>query len=127
MKLGIKQGKLLHMKIKTLLFSLLMVLSASLIASATSPAPDEHPGYTLRLETSIYPNPTSGVFFLNLRTDDLQSYRVRVVNLIGQTVATETVQANTRVRFDLTTSPKGVYFVQIEAGAEQIVRRVILQ
>lgn len=115
------------MKIKHLLLTLLTFLSVSLVAAPLPDGPAPADGFTLRLETSIYPNPTTGVFYLDIRTDDLQAYRVKVVNLIGQTVATELVPANTRTRFDLSTKPKGVYFVQVEVGNEQLIRRVIVQ
>ncbi|GAB4423974.1 MAG: hypothetical protein OHK0039_40880 [Bacteroidia bacterium] len=76
---------------------------------------------------NIYPNPTNGVFHLSIRSGDLQSYRVKVVNLIGQTIADRMVPAHEDVRFDLSGNPKGVYFLQIENGSEMIIRRIVVQ
>ncbi|RMG69494.1 MAG: T9SS C-terminal target domain-containing protein [Bacteroidetes bacterium] len=115
------------MKIKHLLLTLLTFWSLAMIAAPAPASPAEGYGFTLSLETTVYPNPSTGIFYLNLRSDELRTYRVRVVNLIGQTIASEEVSSNTRTRFDLSAKPKGVYFVQIDTESEQIIRRVIIQ
>lgn len=85
----------------------------------------------LRIEFSVYPNPTNGVFYLNIKSKDQGSYHVKVIDLIGKPLVEKTITPNEDARFDLSTAPKGIYFVQIIGGKgdrkNQIIQRVVIQ
>ncbi len=81
----------------------------------------------VRIEASVYPNPTNGVFFLQIDSQFFENFEVKIVNLIGQAVEVRQVSTNERVQFDLTSLPKGFYFVKIQVDQQQVIKRVILQ
>ena len=113
------------MKLKAILFSLVILFSAAASATPINPtdwAPQEFPA-----EVFVYPNPSNGVFFVELQSDEFMQIELKVVSLIGKTVKQETLEPNNRVQLDLTDQPKGVYFVQLTAGSDKYLKRVIIQ
>jgi hypothetical protein len=81
----------------------------------------------LRIEFSVFPNPTNGVFYLKIEDASQISYQVKVMDLIGKPIIQREITSTEDVRFDLSTSPKGIYFIQITRGQDQIIQRVVIQ
>ena len=114
------------MKFKLLLF--VSLVSFTLQLWATGPEfrdgnlPDE-----LKLELSVYPNPSTGVFFLNIKSEVQQVLKVKIVNLIGQPVEQLEVTTNNETRFDLSNLPKGFYFIKAEIGKQELIKRIVVQ
>jgi hypothetical protein len=56
--------------------------------------------------------------------------KVQILNSLGQQVYAESQQHNSgdylKV-FDMAGLPKGIYFVEINAGEERVVKKVVLQ
>ena len=99
-----------------------------LFATTTPLAPElREAEISVQMETSVYPNPSAGTFFLEIKTDFSSHYEVKVVNLIGQTIKQERVDSNVVHKIDLNQVPKGVYFLQIDTGAEQVIKRLIVR
>ena len=73
--------------------------------------------------TTIYPNPTKGVF--NIRTD-AQQLEVAISNLMGEIVATTTIE-NGLQQIDLSKQAKGIYFVKLKDGKEIKQIKIIVQ
>jgi hypothetical protein len=118
------------MKTKLIQLFLLFGLSFHLaVATVPSEGPVESP--LDRIEFSVYPNPTSGVFYLKIDSQPTSTYRVKVIDLIGKPLVEKTISANEDARFDLSGAPKGIYFVQITGGSgdrkNQIIQRVVIQ
>lgn len=116
------------MKPIRLLFAFLFVALA-LPVLASGPDSDNPFGEydQVRIEAAVFPNPTSGVFFLNIDSQFSEAFEVKVVNLIGQPVKIQEVPTNQQTQFDLSGLPKGVYFVKIKVDQQQVVKRIILQ
>ena len=123
--MGIFIEKLI-MKLKTLLFALLSLLSLALMAG-TPEAPTEVESLSVKLEASVYPNPSNGVFYLELKSEQVDTYQIKIFNLIGRTIESEKIETNQEYRFDLSSHPKGVYFIQVESGKEQFIKRLVLR
>lgn len=116
------------MRSKFLLFALLA--SFSLQVMATNPfAEDKTFGPDLGIELVVYPNPSNGVFFLNIKNEALttETLKVKVVNIVGQTVAFKDVQTNMETQFDLSSLPKGFYFVRVQIGKQEMVKRLVIR
>ena len=112
---------------KTKLLLLLTFTLFTIQMMATNPIQKELDGISWDIETTVYPNPNSGVFQLNIQADIPTTYEVKIVNLIGKTIVKKEVKTNFETRFDLSTYPKGVYFMQIKSGKKQIIKRVVIQ
>lgn len=116
------------MRLKLLLFALLA--SFSLQVMATNPwSEDDNFGPDLGIELVVYPNPSNGVFSLDIKKEDFiqETYKVRIVNIVGQTVASKEIESNMETKFDLSTLPKGFYFVRVEVGKQEVVKRIVLR
>lgn len=115
------------MKLKSLLFALFLSLSLPIFAADKPAYPSfaEFSGW--QIETSVYPNPSTGRFHLNIKSDTNDTYQVKVVNLIGKTLVQKEVESNFETEFDLTAYPKGVYFIQIQLDQRQIIKRIVVQ
>jgi hypothetical protein len=75
---------------------------------------------------SISPNPSTGL--VKIAFSGNEQKEVKVVNILGNTVAARTTTGLTD-QFDLTSLSKGVYFVQVksESSAKVITKKLIIQ
>ena len=74
--------------------------------------------------TLIYPNPANN--YLNVISSDIKINTVSVNNLQGQEVIKLNVNSN-KVKLDLTTLSKGVYFIDIKSEKTNIKRKFIIE
>ena len=73
--------------------------------------------------TSIFPNPTKGMF--NIRTD-ANKLEVEISNLMGEIVTT-TIVRNGLQQINLANHAKGIYFVKLKSGKKTEQRKIIVQ
>jgi len=71
-----------------------------------------------QVKFNVFPNPSNGVFNINLSSND--NVNLTVKNVVGQTVITETVNVsgNTNHKISLTDYSKGIYFLTV--GTETV-------
>jgi hypothetical protein len=90
------------------------------------------PGLNPGKYISIYPNPSAGVFLVNLNfpPDDngnqVQTESVTITDVLGRQVATinnEALNSNS-FKVDLSGRQSGVYFLNIVAGDQKVVKRI---
>lgn len=77
------------------------------------------------LSPSAAPNPTSGVFSLKLPSKQLSSYQI--FNLLGDTMMVGTIRDSIEETFDLSSYPKGIYFLYISNSDTYQTVKIILQ
>ena len=77
---------------------------------------------------NLFPNPSSGIFNLNIALEAQKDLKVQVVNTLGQTVQqfAELNSYGDSFALDLSEQPNGVYFVEVTAGAERTVKRIVV-
>jgi hypothetical protein len=76
-------------------------------------------------ESSIYPNPTSGLFTLHLTSVESNA-RVEVYTVAGRQIKSNSISMQ-KMEIDLSDYGKGIYFVQIQNGINTITKKVIKQ
>jgi hypothetical protein len=78
---------------------------------------------------SIFPNPSNGLFTLNIETLERENFNVTVRDAQGREVFTENLNVNGKYRNDLdfTSFAKGVYYMQIQTETESTVEKLIIQ
>jgi len=76
----------------------------------------------IKQNLEVYPNPTNGVF--NVKIENSENSVIEVVNALGKTILIQNVNSNIS-NIDLTSQPKGVYFVKVVSGEVLEVKRVI--
>lgn len=68
---------------------------------------------------SVYPNPSSGILNFEFNTE-LKNEALEIVNILGQTVATETITGHTH-KINFTNKPAGIYFVKVGELTKKII------
>lgn len=79
---------------------------------------------SIQQSTLIYPNPANN--YLNVISSDIKINSISVNNLQGQEVMKFNVNSN-RVKLDLATLSKGVYFIDIKSEKTNIKRKFIIE
>jgi hypothetical protein len=77
---------------------------------------------------TVYPNPNTGAFNIQIRQSGAQDMQIRVVDVLGRELRSVNIvaQAEILLPIDLTEQASGVYFVVLQAGAQTITRKVVL-
>lgn len=77
---------------------------------------------------SLYPNPTNGVLNINLSASLATDAHLNVFSTVGQLVISEQLQLQAGPNngtVDMSALPAGVYLVELQAGKQRIMKRVI--
>ncbi|MDF1696591.1 MAG: T9SS type A sorting domain-containing protein [Saprospiraceae bacterium] len=79
--------------------------------------------------TSIYPNPTNGLVYIDLQMQKAQQVNVRVYNLLGQEIANYPLGTvkDKFLNIDLSNQQVGTYFVTIVIDGRSKVHKLIVQ
>ena len=78
---------------------------------------------------SIYPNPTDGIFTIEMRDVQTDIYTINILNVLGQEVFQSTNAINTyyKENIDLSALQKGVYLIEIKSTTATIAERIIIE
>ena len=81
-------------------------------------------------EIKVYPNPNDGEFNLSFDLKDKSEATVRVTDMNGKEIFTETIRKPASGKyehaFNLKDYPNGTYFISVVQGDQQVVRKIIL-
>lgn len=77
--------------------------------------------------TSIFPNPTNGVFNLLIGSQIEEQFNYKVTNSLGQLIVSEKIESNKAQSIDLSGKSAGVYFVTIQGTNGIKTEKIILQ
>ena len=78
---------------------------------------------TTTFHTSIYPNPTKGIFTIRTDVDDLE---VEIFTTLGKLIWKEKISGGLE-QIDLSTANKGIYFVKLKNGNKTEQRKLMIQ
>jgi hypothetical protein len=90
-----------------------------------NPHTNQQNGVTTSDDMSIAPNPTNGNFMISFSVTSMHD--VEIVDLLGETVYRKAGIVDSSISVDLSTLPKGVYFVKCREGDKILVQRIVLQ
>ena len=78
---------------------------------------------------SIYPNPTNGIFTIEMNDVQKDIYSIKVTNVLGQKVFTnsQSVSGFYKEIIDLTSFDKGVYLIEIKNTTSTITEKIIVE
>ena len=93
---------------------------------ATPPSNVEETSFNGSL--SIYPNPTNGVFTIEMRDVQTDVYTIKVTNVLGQKVfeSDYSISGLHKENIDLSAFQKGVYLIEIKNSTATIAERIIV-
>lgn len=77
----------------------------------------------------VYPNPSAGVFHLELPVLKPSKVGVSVANVLGQQVYEAQTQADEQLQhtIDLSQAPKGVYFVKVQIDGRFATQKIVVE
>ena len=74
----------------------------------------------------VFPNPTTGIFTVQLDQDKSSSYKLYIYNSIGCKIDTQPLQTSpSELSFDMNSYSNGVYYLQLEQGGNKTGRKII--
>lgn len=77
---------------------------------------------------SLFPNPNTGQFTLQLLSDNEGDANIRVFDLTGKMVSQQrfaSSKGENRFEMDLTAQPAGIYFVEVMVNGQRMVKKLI--
>lgn len=83
--------------------------------------------YGQALALNTFPNPSKGLFQLEVLGGAEEGFTYKVLNLTGAIVSEGEGIYDAAARIDLSEQPKGIYFVRVFSGAQTVSRKVTLQ
>ena len=102
----------------------------------TSPVFWTQPG-TIRLDggviinnLNIYPNPSNDIFNISFNSEELQSIKMRILNILGEVVYKEDLLqyiGEYTTQINLSKFEKSIYFLEIETKSGIINKKLVLQ
>ena len=81
-------------------------------------------------DLDVYPNPSRDVFNVTFSSEQIQNITIKVINVIGEEVYTETLKEFTgqyTKAIDLKQQSKGVYTLQITTESGGVNKKIVLQ
>lgn len=85
------------------------------------PLPDEN-NY---LDLNIYPNPTTGEFYLSQILNEKLITSVEILNILGENILFDQSKNNALIAINLKTAPKGMYIVRVYCDGNIYMKKII--
>jgi hypothetical protein len=79
---------------------------------------------------NVYPNPTDGIFYVNIDLPEIEDVELKIYTPVGRLVLNEKYRhqlGNTRLSVNLTGYKKGMYIVQIATKSGVASKQIILR
>ena len=79
---------------------------------------------------SIFPNPSKGDLTLKIFSTTEQEGVIKVTDGIGRVVLTQSVnlvEGSNQYNFDLNSSAKGIYLIELKSQSDRILKRWMLE
>ncbi len=75
---------------------------------------------------SLYPNPSNGIIYLNLKNQITESTTIKVIDISGRVVFEEAITAQQH-SCNLSTLPKGNYILKVDGGGKIHSEKIVLK
>jgi hypothetical protein len=77
------------------------------------------------MNLNVYPNPSNGLFTLDLQSLPERS-ELEIYNILGEKVYDEVINSS-NVQIDLSDKPKGIYFFKIGSVGKVSSRKLVIE
>jgi len=80
-------------------------------------------------EFNVHPNPSTGIFTVELNNIKDDDYKISITNVLGQEVYTSTREISTLIseKIDLSDFEKGVYILEVSNSNSTISEKIIIE
>lgn len=76
---------------------------------------------------TIYPNPNSGDFYINIEADNPNKYKLDIIGSNGMILYKIEEFSETNIRVDKSSLAKGIYYIRISTSRNSISKKLIVQ
>jgi hypothetical protein len=76
---------------------------------------------------TLYPNPASRAFTLDVPAGNLRTATATLSNTLGQVVQTRALSATGTTTFDVSGLAAGLYSLALKSGNDLVVKRVVVE
>lgn len=110
------------------------------IGPCTSPAWGQAEDYTIKSNgfvgikkesskpvLNVFPNPANGLVTIEHSFGDKENIAIFISDLLGREVQKINSQGTSKQTVDLSSQPKGIYFIELVDGKNRLVKKIILQ
>ncbi|MEM6343955.1 MAG: M43 family zinc metalloprotease [Bacteroidota bacterium] len=100
------------------------------LAGVCSPIANIEPPLLPGTDFRIFPNPSQGNVWIELKSGQGQLAQIKLLNMLGQPIyqqEQQLIQGNNRFELDLSRYPAGTYVVELSFGERRGYERIILQ
>jgi hypothetical protein len=77
---------------------------------------------------NVYPNPANSKIYIDLKTDNVSAYTLKMTNLLGERVIQSSIPKGNKgflKSVDISELPKGVYILEIDSDTKHYTQRVV--
>ena len=78
-------------------------------------------------DISVYPNPNSGSFFIQLTDESIQNVKIEIFSITGQQIASQELQSWQGNEVILPDVPPGYYICKIQSDVSIVITRFLVQ
>jgi Ig-like domain CHU_C associated/PKD-like domain/Secretion system C-terminal sorting domain len=81
-------------------------------------------------QITVYPNPNNGLFNISVKNANFKALTIIVVNMLGEEVFTASDKNNStdyHAEVNLESLPKGVYYIKLSTGVDNVIKKLIIQ
>jgi hypothetical protein len=78
-------------------------------------------------DISVYPNPTEGLFSLDVSNLKNQEVYVRIFNITGSLVFDKKYSTEGHIEVNITGNPSGIYMLKLIADEKEFIKRLVLK
>lgn len=79
-----------------------------------------------RSEINIYPNPSSGMFNIELERDSSDDINIEIFDVVGKIVFNKRFNYSEKIKVDATTVPQGLYLLKVKVNSKTISKQIII-
>jgi putative heme degradation protein len=78
------------------------------------------------LHLNIFPNPSNGVFTITFQNMPNKNSEIEIFNSLGQRINKDVLNTQTKT-IDISSFPKGIYFLKISFGEKYVFKKIITE
>lgn len=86
-------------------------------------------GHKSELSANVVPNPSSGVFAINIQSNNSSEIQIEILNQLGLTVLTDNISLmknSNSVQVSLSDQPAGMYYIRIKNSDKILIKKVTI-
>ncbi|HLG03212.1 MAG TPA: T9SS type A sorting domain-containing protein [Bacteroidia bacterium] len=82
---------------------------------------------SLNMTGNVFPNPSNGEFTIKIPEEFNDAFTVCIYDVLGQVVFKDNFTSEKNIPIGISDKPKGIYFLRINSGNQQVTQKIIIE